>query len=198
MPDPDYFTLAEFRELPDMGEARFTDARIEAVAASVVSTIERCVATSFVARTQTAILDGSGTTVLVLPHIRVLDVTSVDYDGTAQSVSDFRVTPNGLLRCPSTSWFPSGTQNITVGYTSGYSATPPADIKEAAMQATRARVLETNSASILNARRSSVTDATGGTTTFILPTTDERPFGYPVVDDVVAGWRRELRQPWGV
>ncbi len=191
MADPDYFTLAEFRELPDMGEARFTDARIEVVAAAATATIERVVGTSFVARSQTATLDGTGGTTLPLPHAYVLSLTALSFSGTAQTVGDFGVLPGGVVYATSGAAFPSGSRNIVATYDAGYSSTPPADIKDAAMWATRARLLETNSASVMNDRRSSVTDATGGTTTFVIPGED-RPFGYPLVDAVVLGWRSRL------
>ena len=47
---PDYFTLEEVQDTPDV-DFDFEDERIEAVAAAVVSIIEREVGTSFIART---------------------------------------------------------------------------------------------------------------------------------------------------
>lgn len=187
---PEYFTLAEFRELPEMGQTRFSDARVEAVAAAVVSTIERFVGVSFVARSQTVTLDGGGST-LALPHAYVLDLTALSFSGTAQAVGDYSLMPGGLLVSTSGASFPSGSRNIVATYNAGFSTAPPADLKEAALWATRARLLETDAVSVMNDRRSSVTDATGGTTTFVMPGGD-RPFGYPSVDAVVVGYRDRL------
>lgn len=185
---PEYFTLAELRALPDMGQARYTDERVESVAAYVVAVIERVVGVSFVARSTTRTLDGSGGSSLALPHAYVTSVTAVAFDGVAQTVGDFSVEPGGLL-C-STGTFPSGSRNVSVTYGAGYSTAPPADIKEAALQATRARLMETDSNAVMHDRRSS-TSSDGSTTTFVLPGSD-RPFGYPSVDAVVIGWRDHL------
>ena len=190
MAAPDYFTRDELRVLPDMGEPDVTDARIDAAAAYVEGVIERVVGTSFVARAKSAALDG-GRYAVVLPHAHVLAVTSLSIGGVAQTVGDFAVDSGGLVVYVSGAAFAAGTRNVVVGYSAGYSATPPDDIKEAALWATRGRILETTPGAVMNDRRLSVTDATGGTTTFAVPTED-RPFGFPSVDAVVWGWRQRL------
>lgn len=163
---PEYFTLGEFRELANMDdEGKYPDSVIERAAAYVVAVIERVVGTSFVPRSFTRSLPLSGgIPVLASPY--VLEVSDVVAD-------------------------PFGSQNATVTYLAGYSETPPADIKEAAMQATRARVLETASNAKVSDRVSQMTNEAGGTTSFVLPGQD-RPTGYPDVDAVIMGWRRRL------
>lgn len=191
---PDYFTLAELNALPNMSEAKYTEARKEAAAAYIVGIIERVVGTSFVARTVTdEVHDGGGTSiVLASPFVR--SVTSATVDGVA--VTDTLVARAGVLRRYATgsnvplTWA-AGSGNVKVTYTAGYSATAPADIKEAALQATRYRLLATNSNSDMAARQSSV--STGdGVIQYVIAGQD-RPTGYPDVDAVIIGWRDQLR-----
>lgn len=191
---PDYFTLAELRALPEMSDAAtYTDARIEAAAAYVVAIIEREVGTSFVARTVTNEMHDGGADVIVLDSPYVLSVTSVTEDGVA--VTDTLRAPDGVLRrfLPNTytpSYWTGGSGNVLVTYQAGYSTTPPADIKEAALLATRARLLETNSNAGIDDRRTSVnTDM--GVINYVVAG-ENRPTGYPQADAVILGWKRRL------
>lgn len=182
---PEYFTLEEFRTLADMNnEDKYPDEVVERAAAYVVGVIERVVGTSFVPRTFTRTLSGTGSDV-PLPSTFVLDVTTVSVSDEVQT-GPFTVD-NGALIGP----WGRGTRNLSVTYEAGYSEEPPADIKEAAMQATRARLLETSSNAKVSDRTSQMTNADGGTTTYVLPGPD-RPTGYPDVDAVIMGWRRRL------
>jgi len=192
---PDYFTLAELAALPNMTEGRYTDARKEAAAAYVVGIIEREVGTSFVARTVTDEEHDGGSDAIVLASPHVLSVTSATEDGVA--VTDTLRARSGILRrfASATDFTPirwaSGTGNVLVTYQSGYSATVPADIKEAALQATRFELLATNSNSEQSARQTSSTNEMGGTVQYAVAGTDH-PTGYPKVDAVIVGWRDEL------
>jgi hypothetical protein len=85
----------------------------------------------------------------------------------------------------------SGYGNVSVTYQSGYSATPPADIKEAALAATRWHLLEGRASNVHSPRQTSITNELGGTVNFAVAGTD-RPTGYPDVDAVIVGWRNEL------
>lgn len=186
MADPDYFTLAELKALPDM--ANETDARILAAAAWATGIIERVVGTSFVARTVTAQpIVGSGAVILSSPY--VLSVTSVSLNGG--SVSGTFGTRSGVLRLAGADYAPSGDPDVSVTYQSGYSATPPADIKEAALQATRWHLLEGRASNTHSPRQTSVTNEMGGTVNFAVAGSD-RPTGYPEVDAVIVGWRDKL------
>jgi hypothetical protein len=193
---PDYFTLAELRALPDVSDStRYTDARVEAVAAYIVSVIEREVGTSFIARTVTDEVHDGGRAAIVLDKPHVLTVTSATVNGVALT-TDLRAR-DGVLRqyADATSFTPiafaAGSGNVKVTYSAGYSSTVPGDIKEAALQATRARLLETDSKATVNDRTSSITNEVGGTTQFVLPGED-RPTGYPAVDAVIIAWRDRL------
>lgn len=191
----EYFTAAELDALPNMGEGRYTTARKEAAAAYVVGIIEREVNTSFIARTVTAEEHDGGSDAIVLDKPHVLSVTSATESGV--TVTDILRAKDGVLRrfASATSSTPgrwaTGIGNVLVTYQAGYSATVPADIKEAALQATRWRLIATNSNSDMNARQTSVSNDMGGTINFATAGPD-RPTGYPDVDAVIVGWRRKL------
>lgn len=194
MTDPDYFTLVELRALPDMsGE---TEARILAAAAWAVGIIEREVGASFIARTVTAEIHDGGSGEIVLNEPYVLSVTSATEDGVA--VTDtLRANGGGILRrfSGATSYTPTtwttGYGNVAVTYQAGYSSTPPADIKEAALAATRWHLLEGRASNVNTPRQTSISNEMGGTTSLAVAGTD-RPTGYPEVDAVIVGWRNRL------
>jgi hypothetical protein len=192
---PEYFTLVELNALPNMGEGRYTDARKEAAAAYIVGIIERVVDTSFIARTVTDERHDGGCSEIVLRQPHVLSVTSATEDGVA--VTDTLRVVDGVLRrfASATDFTPiawaSGVGNVAVTYQAGYSSTVPADVKEAALLATRWRLIASNSNSDMNARQTSMTNDMGGTTSFAVAGV-ERPTGYPEVDAVIIGWRDRL------
>lgn len=191
----DYFTLAEFRTLPQMSDAaKYPDAAVDRAAAYITAIIERECGTSFIPRAVTETLDGSGTGTLVLSSPYARSLTSVSVGGVAVAVGNLTAT-GGVLRYldGSTSWS-RGAQNVTVAYQAGYTTAPPADIKEAAMQGTRARLLETASTSLVDDRRTGMTTDTGGTINFVIAG-ENRPTGYPTVDAVILGWKRRLDMP---
>lgn len=191
----EYFTAAELNALPNMSEARYSTARKEAAAAWAVEIIEREVGTSFIARTVTDEIHDGGGDAIVLDSPYVLSVTSATEDGVA--VTDTLRVRDGVLRrfsgassFTATRWA-AGSGNVAVTYEAGYSETVPADVKEAALQATRWRLMATNSNSDLNARQTSITNEMGGTVSFAVAGPG-RPTGYPDVDAVIVGWRDRL------
>lgn len=195
---PDYFTLAELRALPDVSSATtYPDARVESVAAYITAIIEREVGTSFISRPVVDEIHDGGAAALYLRKRFPRAVTSVTEGGVAVT-DDLRLQGGVLRRFTAGSYSPvgwvGGTGNVLVTYQAGYSAAPPADIKEAALQGTRARLLDTMSKAVVNDRRSSVTNEVGGTTSFVLAGVD-RPTGYPEVDAVILGWKARLRYP---
>lgn len=193
---PEYFTLAELRALPDMSSE--SDSRIEAAAAWAVGVIEREVGTSFVARTITGEIHDGGRDAIVLDRPYVLSVTSATENGT--TVTDTLRVRGGIVRrfSGATSFTPitwaSGCGNVAVTYQAGYSSTPPADIKEAALAATRWHLLEGRASNVHSPRQTSITNELGGTVNFAVAGTD-RPTGYPDVDAVIVGWRNRIRIP---
>jgi hypothetical protein len=196
MADPDYFTLAEFRTLPDMQDSQaYPDDRVLAAAAYITAIIEREVGTAFIPRARTETFDGANTYGIILNSLYVRSITSATVDGVAATGT--LEAPNGIVRRrvgnAATPWT-TGLGNIVITYTYGYSATPPADIKEAAMRGTRAYLLETSEKSGVLDRRSSVTNDLGGTTTYVIAG-GNNPTGYPQVDAVIVGWRDRVRIP---
>lgn len=189
----DYFTEAELRALPDMSSE--TSARILAAGEWAQGVIEREVGTSFVARTVTAEIHDGGCDAIVLDKPFVISVTSATEDGVA--VTDTLRVRHGVLRrfSGATSFTPitwtSGVGNVSVTYQAGYSSTPPADIKEAALAATRWHLLEGRASNVHSPRQTSITNDMGGTVNFAVAGTD-RPTGYPDVDAVIVGWRDQL------
>lgn len=180
---PDYFTLEEFRRLPQMDDSnKYADEDVERAAAYITAIIERVVGTSFVAREFTKTFRGTAWDV-TLPAF-LIEVTSTSSGGTA-------LTGPLSFDDPTTVGTWADVQNTTVTYTAGYSTEPPADIKEAAMQATRARLLEKHGTARVQDRASSVAGDAGGTTTYIVAGADH-PTGYPEVDAVILGWHRRL------
>ena len=108
----------------------------------------------------------------------MLSVTSATEDGVA--VTDDLVVRNGIVRKVSgysaLGWN-SGFGNVAVTYEAGYSAEPPADVKEAALRATRARLLETaDDAS--HERPAHVAEHRHGVINFTTAG-ENRPTGYP-------------------
>lgn len=187
---PDYFTLAEFRLLPDMDDTTaYPDARVEAAAEHFTSIVEREVGVPFVPRTVTETLDGSGGLALVLSSSHVRSVTTVTVDGTAVDVSGLS-GQYGLLRySDGSSLWTVGIGNVEVTYEAGEYATCPADIKEPVMWAVRDRLLEQSSNAGIDARKTSATNEFGGTINYVLPG-EKRPTGYPELDAAIAGRMR--------
>lgn len=190
----DYFTLEELRAEPDVASTeRYPDDRVTAAGEYVQGIIEGACQTSFVAREVTETLDGTGATRLMLSTPFVLAVNSVTIDGVA-CTDEFTVSHGVLERRTVGTFTPlvwtRGRRNIVVNYDAGYSATPPADIKGAALQATRARLLATSDYSVINDRQTSLTTELG-TIGFVVAGED-RPTGYPEVDAVINRWAKKL------
>lgn len=191
---PEYFTVVELRALPDMSDTtKYPDAACEAAAARVVSIIERECQTSFVARTVTDEVHDGGCYEIFPDRSWVLSVTSAKENGVA--VTDtLRLKHGRVLRYATgtytpRAWLP-GFDNVQITYQAGYSSTPPSDIKDAALQATRYRLISKASTASMNDRATSITNEFGNVNLSVA--SSETPFGLPEVDSVVVGWRRLL------
>jgi hypothetical protein len=190
--DPDYFTLAEFRALPDCSGSAFSDAEINAAAAYFVAIVEREIGEPFIPRSFTETLDGTGDTCLILSHAYIRSITSLTVDGVTVSPT-LLTTVAGVLRYSTsggslgTIWTP-GVGNVVVTYSAGRFTTCPADIKNAVMWATRDRLLSQSDQNGVDIRRTSVT-TDYGTTSYVLPG-EKRPTGYPELDALIASYVR--------
>jgi len=189
---PDYFALDELRALPDMeDDTRFSDERCEAAAAYIVSTIEREVGTSFIGRPVTGEIHSGGHDRILLDHPFVLSVTKVVCNGVEYTTGlSFKA---GVVSRVSGStrldWAP-GIDNVAVDYVKGYSTEPPDDVKEQALQGTRAHLIARDGDSDISDRRTSLSTELG-VENFIVAGL-EHPTGYPEVDAMILGWKEQL------
>lgn len=202
---PEYFALADLRALPDVSDAvKYPDASVEAAAAYVVGVIER-VAFPFVERTVTGERH-SGTRAnrnnraIVVSKRLARSVTALTENGIAYGPAELAqlVVDRGVIRryasagaCPM-AWA-EGVGNITITYTYGFSTVPPADVKEAALQATRHRLLTARGKAGVSDRAKSITNEQGN---IALSTAGvDGPFGIPEVDEVVVGYVKRRKSP---
>lgn len=190
---PDYFTLAEFRLLPNVAsETKYPDTAVEAAADWAEAIIERETGTSFVARTVVDTLDGDLTADLILTSPFLISLTSVSVGGVAYTSPQLAALSfyNGVLRQPLGYTWAYGLGNIVVTYQAGYSAAPPADIKEAAMQAASYRLRTFYGDSGASERATSVSNETG--TTSLAIADKKHPTGLPEVDATINAWADRL------
>ena len=192
-----YFTTAELRALPDLSDTvRFPDARLVAAHDWIVAIIERECGTSFIATAVTETLNGNGQAALFLSSPYVRSVTSVTVDDvalTAPELADVLIQHGALYYSNGTYWSQSTRGNVTVAYTSGYSAAPPADMKEAALRAARNWLLTNDAWSGKDTRTLSITNEFGNMQLSVAG--PDRPTGLPEVDATITAWARKVRIP---
>lgn len=177
---PDYFTLAELRSLPDVSDAaKYPDETAEAIAAEVAAEIERVVEASFVPRERTFVQPTTRAgRAAAVPDRYILEVTSA---------GDYAAPVGRILGGVIPGEYAAGT---SIDYLAGYTTEPPLDIKGAALQWTRRRLISRNNASRIDDRKTRVTSEAG---TFDLAIAGkDRPSGYPEVDVVLVAWRDRL------
>lgn len=191
-----YFTEAELRDLPQMDDtSKYTTARVTAARNWIESVIERNVGTSFEARTVTDETHDGGVYSIVLHKPFVISVTSATESGVA--VTDTLSVIGGVLQRYATgSTIPapwaSGCRNIKVTYQAGYSAAPPADLKEAALSAARDWLLRRYGQQGVSDRALSLQTEMGNTVFATASEKNGRPTGIPDVDAVIMGYANEL------
>lgn len=202
-----YFALSDLRAMPDMNDfTKYNDARLTAAGEWIEALIEREVRTSFVARTWTETLDGDAQDTdggLLLTRRFADGVTAVTSNGVAFNAGqlaqvdavDSRIYRRTVGTYSGFIPWDAGTRNIDVTYTAGYSATPPNDIKDAALQGARYRVLRT-AVSVGISDRATATTVGDSTVQLSIPGKD-RPTGLPEVDQVIVGWRDKLAPRFG-
>lgn len=194
-----YFTTAELRALPDLvgAETRFPDERLVEAHDWIVAIIERECGTSFIETTVTdERVTGSGVNGLALANPYVRTVTSVTVDDTAYTEPEVEaiVLEAGFLYLDNYSTWPTTTRgNVTVSYTYGYSTTPPADLKQAALRAARNWLLTMDTWSGADTRATSISNEFGNMQLSVPG--EGRPTGIPDVDAVIMGWARRVRVP---
>lgn len=193
-----YFTTAEFRDLmPDMGDvAKYPDARVELVRDSVESLIEQVCGTSFEVTAYTETVDGSGKSGLRLSQPYVQAITSVTVDGQLEAGYDYTFDAGYLERSAPGSYAPSawavGRRNITVVYTAGWAGGVPADLKLAAMEVTRDRVMQLHERSGKVSDRATALTNDFGNVSFSTADPDH-PTGLPSADATITRWANYVR-----
>ena len=144
------FTVAEARAYSKTkleSTAVYSNAVITAKEAAIRAKFERIIGVALTATASTEYYDGDGTATLYLAHhnpwaeatprsVSVPSVTVISIDGTetaftATELSDLVCYPHKLVRRSGA--FATGSRNVRVVYTHGYS-TVPEDIKQAAME----------------------------------------------------------------
>lgn len=193
---PDYFTVAELRAMPHVGDtSKYPDALVTSTAAEIEAIIDSEVfgpsGVGFVDRTFVERVDGNGRPELLLATEYVRSLTTVTVGGASVDVSTLTAQHGILRRTSSALPWPLGVENVVVTYEAGYGAAVPADIKAAAMRGTRYRLLATAQNSELNARQTSITNDVGGTISFAVAGPDH-PTGYPDVDATIVRWRDRM------
>jgi hypothetical protein len=72
----------------------------------------------------TVTLDGTGTSVLVLPTLKVTDLTEVEEDGETLELTDLSWSERGLILKKSGYWWSALFRSITVTFSHGYNSAP--------------------------------------------------------------------------
>ena len=192
-----YFSLAELRALPDMDdETLYPDDVCTAAGEAVEADIENFVGTSFVARTVTDEAHDGGCWEIPLDSPFVLADTAPTATEGGVAVTDFLFVRSGVLRRLTSQYASSpvrwadGFGNVEVTYAAGYSEAPPANVKQAALAATRYRLITSAPDASMNGRAESIQNDFGNVRLSIAD--KDHPFGLPEVDAVLIGWRDRL------
>lgn len=195
-----YFEVAEFREaMPDMENQTYSDDQIERARDWIEAVIEEACGTSFIVREDVAeTLNGSGHTGLVLSSSYVRAINSVTLNGTALTGYTYSYTFGVLQRCATGSFTPvpwdCGVGNVVVNYDSGYSDECPTDLKYAAMQAARDRVLQWSGRVDGPSARATAATNEYGTISYTVASADA-PTGLPEVDATIQRYVRRVNGP---
>lgn len=190
-----YLTDGQVRALPNLGDpAKFPDAKLTAAIAWFEELFEDYTGVAFETRSvvdERHYLTSSG--VLILDHlypravsaVRVYSSAAISVPYTAGELADVRVDLSGVLRRVSLGSFTSSYGMVAVDYTHYKTATPPADVVEAAKEAVRAHLLDDYQAN----RQTSVSTEAG--IVRISQPGPDRPFGVPIADEC-ANRRQEV------
>lgn len=146
------------------------DARLVRAADGASEQFEAAVARSFVTRSVTETVNGTGRNVLSLRRRPVTAMTSVAIDGVAIDSSEYAVDAELGLLWLKTRTFTGGVQNVVVAYSAGYgaqdAATLPADVVQAVLDLAKAAY------DALSAGATAVNSVSVGNQTFILTPED--------------------------
>lgn len=193
------FTIAEARAAhPDLLEATYPDATIQAIRERITEWFAEICGVSFVERFRRVVVSGDGTAELLLPEAmrvtalrRAEERTSGTQTWTALSAGDLAdvlVEPHGLLVRETIGTWTAGRRNWRIGYEHGWEQVPE-PIKHAAIRVLISQVFPSNHSD----RALSETNSLG---TFRLAAPDARTwgrwFGLPLVDVVLAEYNERV------
>ena len=185
-----YFTLEEARSIGGISSS-ISDAEIESVRCSVEDQIEANCDTSFVSRLVVEELSPNpGEPFVRLTEAYVLRVVSVEDHGV--DITDEVVADGRYLWREPRGWSP-GLRSVRVVYEAGWSETPPEDLRRAAINATRYRLLEE---ARVGTPSNVVTIGTDVGTVRMAVASLKAPFGVPEVDAVVLRWAQKVGVDW--
>lgn len=183
-----YFTVEEARSIGGISSST-SDAEIESARFSVEDQIEANCDTSFVSRLVVEELSPNpGEPFVRLTEAYVLRVVSVEDHGvdiTDEVVVDGRY----LWREPVGMRWSPGLRSVRVAYEAGWSESPPEDLRRAAINATRYRLLEE---ARVGTPSNVVTIGTDVGTVRMAVASLKAPFGVPEVDAVVLRWAQKV------
>lgn len=192
-----YFTTDELRALPDLSDQiKYPPEQLDAAHDWIAGIVERECETSFIPTTITnERLTGGGTDSLRLVNAYIQSVTAVTVDGTPYTADQLAalVEEDGYLYLAGDFWPKTSRGNILVSYVSGWSVTPPADLKRAMLRAARNWVLTSSAWSGQDSRATSISNEWGNIQ--ISVATEDHPTGLPDVDATIMAWVRKVRIP---
>ena len=185
-----YFTLEEARSIGGISSS-ISDAEIESVRCSVEDQIEANCDTSFVSRLVVEELSPNpGEPFVRLTEAYVLRVVSVEDHGV--DITDEVVADGRYLWREPRGWSP-GLRSVRVVYEAGWSETPPEDLRRAAINAARYRLLEE---ARVGTPSNVITIGTDVGTVRMAVASLKAPFGVPEVDAVVLRWAQKVGVDW--
>lgn len=181
-----YFDLNDLKAMPDIaGDDTYNGQYIKA-RQWIETLIERVISASFVERFFEETHHNRRR--IFLRETYPVRILSVSVDGTAVSTTPMFLD-NEILITREMGW-PLRWSRATIRYVAGYTTEPPEDLRIAALQAARNRLLSVDGASGIPERALSMTNAFGNIR--MATAGSDAPTGYPEVDAVICGWRDKI------
>lgn len=193
------FRVDEIRsKYPDLTDAtRYTAAEIRAARDVATERLERAAEVAFATRRVTVVLDGDDTTRLVLPHVEITALVSVDLYGSttgadtvtdafdATELADVEIDREAGVLVRTSGLWPRGNRNIAVTYEHGYER-PPTPVRDAGMRL----ALESLLPNSLPTRALSQSTDVGDFRISVANPEAGRPTGDPEIDAVIIDFGR--------
>lgn len=188
------FEIADLRAyVPELASsADYPASEIRSARDAATDRIERAAQVAFSTRAVTVVLDGTGTTGLLLPYTQISSVNAVEIDGDpVADLTDLSVYPDGRLIWADGTVWSQGLENVVIDLEHGYETIP-----EPVKRATMLLAMEYLVPSALPARAMSQSTDLGEFRISLANVDAGRYTGIPEVDAVVAefGMRRPVIQ----